>query len=59
MQLEAGALQLQAVVADNTRLEHKVSRLQEVQALPFLIALSWHLLCPMCPHCFITYSQVL
>lgn len=39
MQLEAGTMQLQAVVADNTRLQHEVSRLQKVPPHPFLMAL--------------------
>ena len=39
LQLEAGTMQLQAVVADNTRLQHDVTRLQRVQSHPFTMTL--------------------
>ena len=38
LQLEAGTMQLQAAVADNTRLQHEISRLQKVQ--PYLLTMA-------------------
>ena len=37
LQLEAGTMQLQAVMADNARLQHDVTRLQRVQSHPCTI----------------------
>ena len=39
LQLGAGTMQLQAVVADNTRLQHEISRLQRVQPHRFTTTL--------------------